>query len=93
MDKGSESLNVTKHAVCVLFPRDGSTVQGMVSFEQATFGAPTKVAAVIRGLKPNSLHGLHIHEYGDFQGLGNIVKCSFRLDLQPLESSTRWSYG
>ncbi len=27
--------------------------------------SPTKIVANIRGLKPNSLHGFHIHEYGD----------------------------
>lgn len=28
----SEKLNTTKNAVCVLFPKDNSGVQGMVSF-------------------------------------------------------------
>ena len=26
MDKGTEAMNVTKYAVCVLFPREGSQV-------------------------------------------------------------------
>ena len=43
--------------------RSGSRVSGVVSFEKTAAG--TMVRAEIKGLKPGSEHGFHIHEYGD----------------------------
>ena len=37
----------------------------MVSFTQKDFSSPTRIIANIKNLNPNSLHGLHIHKYGD----------------------------
>jgi Cu-Zn family superoxide dismutase len=36
-----------------------------VSFSQEKIKEPTKIACMVKGLNPNSKHGMHIHEYGD----------------------------
>jgi len=50
-------------AVCVLTPTKGSTVHGKVTFTVQADGV--LVEAEVSGLKPNSKHGFHIHEFGD----------------------------
>lgn len=50
-------------AVAKLEPRSGSSAAGTVAFEQR--GGRTVVTAEVRGLKPNSEHGFHVHERGD----------------------------
>ncbi len=52
-------------ALCILYPDGNSKVHGLVSFHQENYTAPTKISAVVENLKPNSLHGFHIHEFGD----------------------------
>jgi superoxide dismutase, Cu-Zn family len=41
----------------------GNTASGWVRFEQS--GSQVRVTAEVRGLKPNSEHGFHVHEKGD----------------------------
>jgi Cu-Zn family superoxide dismutase len=50
-------------AVAALQPASGSSVSGIVAFTQR--GNLVTVVADVRGLPPNSSHGLHIHETGD----------------------------
>jgi len=50
-------------AVCVLAPTKGNTASGKVTFTQQADGV--LVEATVTGLKPNSKHGFHIHEFGD----------------------------
>ncbi|MGE0632413.1 MAG: superoxide dismutase family protein [Pseudobdellovibrionaceae bacterium] len=50
-------------AVAVLVPAKGQKVSGTISFLQD--GDTTKVTGEIKGLKKNSKHGFHIHEFGD----------------------------
>ena len=59
---------MTRDAIAVIFPTDGSSVRGTVRFTQV--GSSVKVVAEISGLEPNSEHGFHIHEFGDMS-LGN----------------------
>lgn len=47
------------HGVCVLTGK----VNGIIYLEQ--FGDVSIIQGKIYGLKPNSLHAIHIHEYGD----------------------------
>ena len=68
-DHGSGPLNAfseVSKAVCVLSPT-GSTeltnVTGTVTFTQTKSGVLVK--AEVTGLKPNSKHGFHIHQWGD----------------------------
>jgi len=50
-------------AIAVLAGTEGSPVRGMVTFVRK--GGATLVNANITGFKPNSTHGMHIHENGD----------------------------
>jgi len=50
-------------AVAVLHPSAGSSVQGVVRFEQQPEQVVIRVE--LSGLKPNAIHGFHIHEFGD----------------------------
>lgn len=51
-------------AVARLEPTKGNTTAGEVQFYQHASGL-VHVSGQIRGLKPNSEHGFHIHEKGD----------------------------
>ena len=50
-------------AVAKLSPTNGNAVSGTVRF--VTQGAKVVVAGEVSGLKPNGVHGFHIHEKGD----------------------------
>lgn len=52
---------ITK-AICVLEPRSGSEVRGIVKFIAEAEGV--RIEAKVTGLKPG-LHGFHVHEWGD----------------------------
>ena len=70
----NEDLSTTRNAICILYP-DNSDVRGIVSFSQKNITTPTKIVANVRNLNPNSLHGFHIHEFGDLtEGLIFIRK-------------------
>jgi superoxide dismutase, Cu-Zn family len=49
-------------AVCVVYPTQGNTVTGIVTFTASEGGI--KVIADLQGLSPGK-HGIHIHECGD----------------------------
>jgi Cu-Zn family superoxide dismutase len=59
---GDKTASLTK-AVCVLKATDGNKVSGKVTFTQTEGGV--LIEAHVSGLKPNSKHGFHIHEFGD----------------------------
>jgi Cu-Zn family superoxide dismutase len=50
-------------AIAVLAATPGSSVHGVVTFVRA--GDVTEVNANLSGFKPNSTHGIHVHELGD----------------------------
>jgi Cu-Zn family superoxide dismutase len=50
-------------AIAVLAATPGSSVHGVVTFVRA--GDATQVNANLSGFKPNSTHGIHVHELGD----------------------------
>ena len=61
-----ESENqISKSAICILFPHGDSKVTGLVSFHQKNYLSETNIVANVSNLNPNSLHGFHIHKYGD----------------------------
>ena len=66
-ENNSEALkaNTKRSALCILFPENNSEVTGLVSFHQEDFSSKTKIVANVSGLQPNSLHGIHIHQWGD----------------------------
>lgn len=63
----SDPLPTTRNAICILYPSNKtySSFKGIVSFQQETYTGPTKIVVSAAGLKPNSLHAFHIHEFGD----------------------------
>lgn len=51
------------NAVAVMHATEGNSAEGTVVFTQTDEGV--RVEASISGLDANTLHGFHIHEYGD----------------------------
>ena len=51
-----------KRAICVLYPTQGNSVTGTITFTWVAEGI--KVAADLQGLTKGK-HGFHIHEFGD----------------------------
>ena len=51
------------HALAELQPTQGNTTSGSVRFVQVA--GVLSVSGEVRGLKPNSEHGFHVHEKGD----------------------------
>jgi superoxide dismutase, Cu-Zn family len=49
--------------IAVVYPTEGNKASGVVRFQQRAEGV--RVTARIEGLKPDSEHGFHIHEFGD----------------------------
>jgi superoxide dismutase, Cu-Zn family len=60
--KSTEQGAAGTKAIAVLYPTQGSKVQGVVSFSKERDGM--HVEASIQGLSPG-LHGFHLHEFGD----------------------------
>jgi len=50
-------------AIAVLQPTTGNVAAGTIRFVQR--GNMVRVSGEVRGLKPNGVHGFHIHEKGD----------------------------
>lgn len=59
------TAQTSKSAICILFPHNSSGVSGLISFHQKAFTSETHIIANVSNLSPNSLHGFHIHKYGD----------------------------
>lgn len=55
---------VPDEAVAVLQPTSGYNTAGMVTFRETVDGK-IEMVANISGLKPNSEHAIHVHQYGD----------------------------
>ena len=60
-----ENKDLSRSAICLLLPESDSDVHGIVSFHQETPQDKTMIVANVRNLNPNSLHGMHIHQFGD----------------------------
>jgi len=62
----SDSLPTSRYAICILYPSSSHpSFKGLVSFQQDSPLTPTRIVVSAINLKPNSLHGFHIHEFGD----------------------------
>lgn len=62
----SSDKNVPMEAMASLSSPSLKSMQGDVQMEQTKMGI--KVTANVTGLKPNSVHGFHIHETGKCEG-------------------------
>ncbi|PWN05474.1 superoxide dismutase family protein [Rhodohalobacter mucosus] len=58
-----EPETMIEKAVAVIYPTEGNDIEGMVTFTQTEDGV--RVQATVSGLVEQSLHGFHIHQYGD----------------------------
>lgn len=61
-------------AVCIVAPSGPTSqnVTGWVRFDQATATGVTTVTAMIHGFAKDSIHGLHIHQWGDMSTLDSL---------------------
>ena len=64
-----ETLNkpIIKDAIAVLNPTQVNTPNGIVRFKHVC--ASVLITGHVTGLKPNSKHAMHIHEFGDFSDM------------------------
>lgn len=80
MDSGMQGPMAMEHhesmwasvtsAVAVIYPTKGSSISGTITFTAVPATGGTENGAVhihgtITGLDPNSVHAIHIHEFGD----------------------------
>lgn len=61
MDATTQALG--RKATAPLVAKSGSSVAGVISFQQA--GQGVIVSGSLTGLKPNQEHGFHVHDKGD----------------------------
>jgi superoxide dismutase, Cu-Zn family len=60
---GCAAMHAGPRATAALKPTAGSSASGSVTFAQAR--GKVLVSGEVRGLKPNAVHGFHVHEKGD----------------------------
>jgi len=58
------ALAVDPQAIAIIHPTKNNAVEGTVRFDWTGVSA-VKVIVDVKGLKPNTEHGFHIHEFGD----------------------------
>ena len=63
MDNEEQSEVMIEQAVAVIHPTEGNDIEGTATFTQTDNGV--RVQATVSGLSAESLHGFHIHQYGD----------------------------
>ena len=61
----NENVQPPRHAITIMYPANEQNVHGLVSFSQKDKFSETKIVANIKNLNPNSLHAIHVHEFGD----------------------------
>jgi Cu-Zn family superoxide dismutase len=80
VDPGADELEAVKHAVAILRPLDGSSVEGVVEFEvteeNPVAGPGLHMKARFSGL-PAGAHGFHVHLLGDCRGEGKRAGTHF----------------
>jgi hypothetical protein len=57
-------VSFSRNATCIIEPVRGSDVKGVVSFSQSSIKSPVMVASSLRGLIPNNVYTLLIHQSG-----------------------------
>jgi superoxide dismutase, Cu-Zn family len=68
-------------AVAMLQPTPGNSATGTVRFTPTQ--GKLRVSGEVRGLKPNSEHGFHVHEKGDCADSGNAAGGHFNPTARP----------
>ena len=65
ISESEQAKDEVQRAVCILDPQPGQVAKGIVWFEQDHFSDIAMIDGRFTGLRPNHLHGFHIHQYGD----------------------------
>lgn len=68
---GCASMHSGPRATASLKSTAGNTASGAVTFAQS--GGKVLVSGEVRGLKPNAMHGFHVHEKGDCSGADGMT--------------------
>ena len=55
------------NAVCSILSSSLSNIKGIITFHQCKPHQSVKVSINLSGFKPNQLHAIHIHEFGDLR--------------------------
>ncbi|KAI9329791.1 superoxide dismutase [Zopfochytrium polystomum] len=63
-----------KEAIVVFSPTDGVAAVGFAFFAQENPGEEVVVTVAIDGLAPNSVHGIHVHNFGDITDTRKAAK-------------------
>lgn len=61
---GMQDLLRVSEAIVRIYPTEGNTCKGWIKIKKAA-GGGVRITANITGLEPDSLHGIHIHRFGD----------------------------
>ena len=67
----------TRNAISIVFPYEGSSVRGVVSFQQEDSKSDLKFIANLWGLNPNSFYAMAVHEFGDIGGEASNIGSNF----------------
>ena len=79
---GCAAMHGGPRATAALQPTYGNAAAGTVTFAQ--HGNKVLVSGEVRGLKPNGMHGFHVHEKGDCSGAdGMTTGGHFNPDAKP----------
>ncbi|MDO5102393.1 MAG: superoxide dismutase family protein [Lautropia sp.] len=79
---GMDQASSVREAVAVMKPTQGSKVEGQIRFSMQD-GAKIRIHGKLSGLKPDSIHGFHVHEKGDCSAPdGTSAGGHFHLDGQ-----------
>src|SRR3954466_2571808 len=79
---GCASMHAGPRATAALASTASNTASGTVTFAQS--GDKVLVSGEVRGLKPNAIHGFHVHEKGDCSGAdGMTTGGHFNPDAKP----------
>jgi len=60
------TFSVSKKAYCILEQDLNSGISGYVTFDQPDENKKTTIHAKVKGFKPGTAHGFHIHEKSDY---------------------------
>lgn len=63
--KSYETKQITKAVACFNIGNEKSGVNGVLEIYQDPSGSAVYITGQISGLQPNTVHGFHVHQFGD----------------------------
>ncbi|KAJ3031135.1 UNVERIFIED_CONTAM: hypothetical protein HDU68_006266 [Siphonaria sp. JEL0065] len=64
----------TSTALAILSPTANSTISGTLSFTQHSYSNQVNIQLIATGFSPNTIHGIHIHKFGDLSDPSKALK-------------------